>query len=161
MSDVYIKSIETVYNGYRFRSRLEAKWAVFFDALGIKYEYENYGFELGELGRYLPDFYLPESTWFVEVKGDLNDTKGLQKASWLDNDPPEYSMGCTIFRNLEFARDEMETCNDPRYGPIAMPNSAAIHLQMITPEGRHITYAEHNAAIRKARHARFEFGEKG
>ena len=28
-----IKAIETVYNGYRFRSRLEARWAVFFDAL--------------------------------------------------------------------------------------------------------------------------------
>ena len=35
-----IKPIETVYNGYRFRSRLEARWAVFFDAAGIEYEYE-------------------------------------------------------------------------------------------------------------------------
>ena len=29
MSD--IKAIETYYKGYRFRSRLEARWAVFFD----------------------------------------------------------------------------------------------------------------------------------
>jgi hypothetical protein len=28
-----IKAIETSYKGYRFRSRLEARWAVFFDAL--------------------------------------------------------------------------------------------------------------------------------
>ena len=41
-----IKAIETEYNGYRFRSRLEARWAVFFDAMGIKYEYEPEGFEL-------------------------------------------------------------------------------------------------------------------
>ena len=27
-----IKPIETNYKGYRFRSRLEARWAVFFDA---------------------------------------------------------------------------------------------------------------------------------
>ena len=27
-----------MYNGYKFRSRLEAKWAVFFDAVGIKYD---------------------------------------------------------------------------------------------------------------------------
>jgi hypothetical protein len=27
-----VKAIETQYNGYRFRSRLEARWAVFFDA---------------------------------------------------------------------------------------------------------------------------------
>jgi hypothetical protein len=33
-----IKTIETIYNGYRFRSRLEARWAVFFDAMGIKYD---------------------------------------------------------------------------------------------------------------------------
>lgn len=33
-----IRAIETVYNGYKFRSRLEAKWAVFFDAVGIKYD---------------------------------------------------------------------------------------------------------------------------
>ena len=54
-----IKAIETEYNGYRFRSRLEARWAVFFDELGIKYQYEPEGFDLdGTL--YLPDFYLPE-----------------------------------------------------------------------------------------------------
>ncbi len=38
-----IKAIDTVYNGYKFRSRLEARWAVFFDAAGIKYEYEPEG----------------------------------------------------------------------------------------------------------------------
>lgn len=51
-----IRAIETVYNGYRFRSRLEARWAVFFDALGVKYEYEPEGFELPSGKRYLPDF---------------------------------------------------------------------------------------------------------
>lgn len=32
------KAVETVYKGYRFRSRLEARWAIFFDSLGIKWE---------------------------------------------------------------------------------------------------------------------------
>lgn len=41
-----IKAIETVYRGYRFRSRLEARWAVFFDALGLEWEYEPEGFDL-------------------------------------------------------------------------------------------------------------------
>ena len=36
-----IKAIETIYNGYRFRSRLEARWAVFFDEMGIKYEWQK------------------------------------------------------------------------------------------------------------------------
>ena len=35
-----VKPIETVYKGYRFRSRLEARWAVFFDALDIEWYYE-------------------------------------------------------------------------------------------------------------------------
>ena len=63
-----IKAIETMYNGYKFRSRLEARWAVFFDAAGIPYEYEQEGFELSDGTRYLPDFYLPSYDWYVEVK---------------------------------------------------------------------------------------------
>lgn len=54
-----IKAIETHYNGYKFRSRLEARWAVFFDEAGIEYQYEPEGFTNGK-DCYLPDFYLPE-----------------------------------------------------------------------------------------------------
>lgn len=68
--DNEIKAIETSYNGYKFRSRLEARWAVFFDTVGMKYEYEPGGFE-NNGQRYLPDFYLPDAAnygCFVEVK---------------------------------------------------------------------------------------------
>ena len=65
-----IKAIETEYAGYRFRSRLEARWAVFFETGHIKYEYEPQGFVLKNGSRYLPDFYLPELDTFVEVKPD-------------------------------------------------------------------------------------------
>lgn len=69
MTKRIIKAIETVYSGYRFRSRLEARWAVFFDGLGIEYEYEPEGFDLGgDFGRYLPDFFLPAQQAWVEVK---------------------------------------------------------------------------------------------
>lgn len=61
-----IKAIETSYNGYRFRSRLEARWAVFFDTAKIKYAYEPEGYDLGEFGWYLPDFYLPYIKYRVE-----------------------------------------------------------------------------------------------
>lgn len=64
----YIKPIETRYKNYRFRSRLEARWAVFFDALGLEWQYEPEGYDLGEYGWYLPDFYLPYFNLFVEVK---------------------------------------------------------------------------------------------
>ena len=76
-----IKAIETTYKGYRFRSRLEARWAVFFDTLGIEWKYEDQGYEKEifagngrtETIRYLPDFFLPNrygTGVFVEVKGD-------------------------------------------------------------------------------------------
>ncbi len=70
-----IKPIETIYNGYRFRSRLEARWAVFFDAAGIKYQYEQEGFCVSDFDRqslyYLPDFYFPDQGIYGEVKGRL------------------------------------------------------------------------------------------
>lgn len=67
---VEIKAIPTRYKGYHFRSRLEARWAVFFDQLGIEYQYEPQGFDLGEAGLYLPDFYLPkiDRGYWVEIK---------------------------------------------------------------------------------------------
>lgn len=65
-----IKAIETVYKGYRFRSRLEARWAVFFDALGVRWEYEKEGYDFGFIGRYLPDFWLPDHRLWVEIKGN-------------------------------------------------------------------------------------------
>ena len=71
-----IKAIPTRYAGCHFRSRLEARWAVFFDTLGIRWEYEPEGFELGwrllldeSTFHYLPDFWLPDLGVHVEVKG--------------------------------------------------------------------------------------------
>ena len=63
-----IKAIETKYNGFRFRSRLEARWAIFFDSIGLKYEYEIEGFEMNGI-RYLPDFYIPSLDRWFEIKG--------------------------------------------------------------------------------------------
>lgn len=64
-----LKAIETSYRGFMFRSRLEARWAVFFDALETEWEYEKEGFDLGNAGWYLPDFWIPSLEAWVEVKG--------------------------------------------------------------------------------------------
>lgn len=64
----WAKPIETYYRGYRFRSRSEARWAVLFTRLGVAWEYEKEGFDLGALGPYLPDFWLRDFGWW-EVKG--------------------------------------------------------------------------------------------
>lgn len=81
--DNKIKAIETHYNGYRFRSRLEARWAVFFDTVGMRYEYEPEGFTNNGTC-YLPDFYLPDATnygCYVEVKpNDPSRLSEIEKA---------------------------------------------------------------------------------
>jgi hypothetical protein len=65
------ESVVTVYNGIRFRSRLEARWAVFLTAAGIPYEYEKRLIRAkGEPG-YVPDFWLPGPEQHLEVKGFL------------------------------------------------------------------------------------------
>lgn len=92
-----VKSIPTRYAGCHFRSRLEARWAVFFDALDIPWEYEPAGFELApfddadtwggrtqgwdeHLGFYLPDFFLPSLDAWFEVKGAKATSLELLKA---------------------------------------------------------------------------------
>lgn len=78
-----LRAITTRYKGYAFRSRLEARWAVFFDHLKIRWEYEAEGFELGNGLRYLPDFWLPDWDLWVEVKPDAPDDVTSEKAARL------------------------------------------------------------------------------
>lgn len=85
-----IKPIETKYKGYRFRSRLEARWAVFFEGMGMPYEYEREGFNVN--GRwYLPDFYLPWFDCYVEIKPSED-----EKISEADNVLKEFSKSKSI-----------------------------------------------------------------
>ncbi len=70
--------IQTMYSGCRFRSRLEARWAVLLDRLGADWEYEPEGFVLNDGTYYLPDFLVHnvegraggEDLW-IEVKGEM------------------------------------------------------------------------------------------
>ena len=75
---------KTTYKGIEFRSRLEARWAVFFDALGLRWEYEPEGYRLDDGTCYLPDFYVHDIKGhvgktphgdgiFIEVKGELSE----------------------------------------------------------------------------------------
>lgn len=52
-----IKAKPTIYKGFRFRSKLEAQWAVFFDLIEVDWEYEPATFETEE-GVVCPDFKL-------------------------------------------------------------------------------------------------------
>lgn len=56
--DSIITPLPSEYAGQLFRSRLEARWAIFFDALAISWEYEPEGYKLESGNCYLPDFRL-------------------------------------------------------------------------------------------------------
>jgi hypothetical protein len=64
-----VQAIPTNYGGTQFRSRLEADWAASLDKLKIQWIYEPEGFKLSEGTWYSPDFYLPTSKAWLEIKG--------------------------------------------------------------------------------------------
>lgn len=81
-----MRPIQTHYAGCRFRSRLEARWAVFFDHLNIAWDYEKQGYDLGDAGPYLPDFWLEDLEIWFEVKGehgleDYDKARALREAT--------------------------------------------------------------------------------
>jgi hypothetical protein len=170
-----IKAIETRYKGYRFRSRLEARWAVFFDALGLEWEYEPEGFNLGDAGLYLPDFFLPNlgaGTW-VEVKPNafgLDEDKakyqalvaGTGKELLFANGIPEHrsylimvppSDGYPQMGNTPWWS---ECCFNAKYLPPS-PHDKKPRLFYV-PSG--VEDADCFEAIEAARSARFEHGER-
>lgn len=93
--DGNIRAIETEYDGHKFRSRFEARWAVFFNAIGLEYEYEIEGFEMGEI-KYLPDFYIPSLNRWFEIKGKpLNEAEIIKCEEFcrrVDNENIKFSV---------------------------------------------------------------------
>jgi hypothetical protein len=60
--------IQTIYHGVKMRSRLEARWAAFFDAMNWPWAYEPF-----DLEGYVPDFVIMfDRPLLVEVKPYLN-----------------------------------------------------------------------------------------
>lgn len=107
-----MKAIETIYNGYRFRSRLEARWAVFFDALGVEYEYEPEGFDLGGGLYYLPDFRV--KCWgvrgvicdepfdlYIEVKGNMTRSDAAKILSFVNGEEINMSLDDALFYGVK------------------------------------------------------------
>lgn len=68
-----VRAVPQTYRGTRFRSTLEADWAATLDALNIAWQYEPEAVELPSGEFYRPDFYLPQCTTWLEVKGPHDD----------------------------------------------------------------------------------------
>ncbi len=73
-----IKAIDTEYDGVLFRSRLEARWAIFLDAMRVRWVYEHEGYHTRR-GPYLPDFWLPEQKCWVEIKATMPTDSEVEK----------------------------------------------------------------------------------
>lgn len=78
-----MKVIETFHRGIKFRSRQEARWAVFFDSIGVKWEYEKEGYDLGDGVLYLPDFWMADLKCWIEIKGEPPTEEENRKAEKL------------------------------------------------------------------------------
>ena len=168
MPKPHIPAIQTQYAGHHFRSRLEARWAVFFDACGVKWEYEKEGYDLREhsenigdfqLGYYLPDFWIPQERAWVEIKGVLPDDHWkltlpevqifntvhltAARSGWVFFGLPDIDTPCSCVWNIS---DD--------YFPNS-PSRAESVVDLLAG-----TYLSDDLFAR-AKSARFEFGERG
>lgn len=119
-----IKAIETVYKGYRFRSRLEARWAVFMDSLRISWQYEPEGFVLADGTHYLPDFKLtlPSglTTWYeVKPQGTPPDRKFIAFCESMNSD--QSAKDWMKSDGVQVSGDPMELL----YGKVMCPRCAS------------------------------------
>lgn len=164
MERAMISPIPTRYKGYHFRSRLEARWAVFFDGVGTGWEYEAEGYALGAGNSYLPDFkllgyerdmdYGPEL--FAECKPEAYNKTQLEKPEnfsrcsgakviILAGPPPEPAMWHRSYLILGVSR----------WDDFALQEFRSHSTSGLVPVDQLM------GALQAARSARFEFGDSG
>lgn len=178
-----MKVIETKYKGYRFRSRLEARWAVYFDTIGIEWEYEKEGFEFNNGEKYLPDFWLPQVNMWAEVKPGRFSDDELKKVKAL---VMETSFPCILLEGTPDLRSygvvqwgpmlEGDTIREKLIIGDRGGNDCVVSMAKDYPIQEHRFYSctggilseedfdnmfsDVRPAVEKARSARFEFGER-
>lgn len=185
-----MKAIETKYKGYRFRSRLEARWAVFFDTLGVKWEFEREGFELtydhgghaehcGEYGctcdpatleafpvRYLPDFFVHMLARFSRYPGSgyWVEIKGQRPT---EIEITKLQMLCNKSGHNGYlfvgppTSDDGELCYAFTAGAQHPTASMFFHSAVCQVCSPRCKYDQYLKAVEASRAARFEFGERG
>jgi hypothetical protein len=170
-----MKPIETNYKGYLFRSRLEARWAVYLDASEMVWEYEPEGFHLGDM-LYLPDFWLPEFQVWAEVKPtkmteiEMEKAKRLARLSGhgvllLIGPPASIFYDLLIpWRNTRTGDvQEIETV-DAVVANYFSHKKELVFYEELFGDSNHELWPEDygtTKAVDAARSARFEFGQSG
>ena len=192
-----MKPIQTEYKGYLFRSRLEARWAVFFDACDVEWEYEPEGYDLGDGLMYLPDFLLhgvdgrAAGDLYVEVKGKMTETDAEKILRFCGNrenpdDPtvttPILVVSCipdgntiseieAYCRKLGYGGFPGEVSYPPPYNFATIDGDEFVAHPGINKDGHFELFGDDSSytevrddaatlrAFRRARQARFEFGQ--
>jgi hypothetical protein len=106
-------AIPTEFRGITFRSRFEANVAQFLVDIGIKYEYETKSFLVSGV-HYCPDFFLPESGQFVEVRG--YQTEGSEQT--LERFALEHGELIVFYPNQAIVITKVPQSMAKEYGPV-------------------------------------------
>jgi hypothetical protein len=118
-----IKAIDTEYKGYKFRSRLEARFAVYLDALNASWEYEKEGYSLPVNGNYLPDFLISSfpkcsKQFWLEVKATKptqTEIHKLRELCVLTQTPGAFFVGSTKHEGQQISTFSAIAQHDPEY----------------------------------------------
>ena len=170
------QAIQTKYQGFRFRSRTEAKWAVFLNSLGVKWDYEVEGFKLPS-GYYLPDFLLTGIKAWVEIKGKepsdherqlCRELAELVEPNWpvflfwgsVPGHDGENDSGMVFWKGAEESQQAFCAC--PVCGMVGIEYRGRFdRLSCNCVNGIANDQLKIRSAIDAARSARFEHGERG
>jgi len=172
------KAIDTTYKGYKFRSRLEARWGVYFDAIGVGWLYEPEGFILPRTGPYLPDFFIEDWGMWVEIKGTTPKPLEIQRCAEIAENsfptiliagnpwPGEYEIIFFQKSKTEIPLHGCEFYDDRKVqGALWLCNDVAA-IPLDPKKVNHERYplpwefsGKLQKAFKKARAARFEHGE--
>lgn len=111
MIDYTIAAHPTTYRGLRFRSRLEARWAAFFDLLNWRWEYEPF-----DLKGWVPDFILvgDRGDALVEIKPIVRpDYDTVRRITHAASERAETLIlgGSSFFAYPHYAADLYSYCN--------------------------------------------------
>lgn len=167
-----MKAVETKYKGYRFRSRLEARWAIFFDALGCRWEYELQGYDLGRSGWYLCDFFLRSPDGLSGVWCEVKATRPTRSEILKLKDLVKHTGTPGWFLVGSPGEDSALVCIGPQMNvlPPVVGDDAdrwRSQIQLLLTQIRHNELIEPPAlldslefAVGRARGARFEHGEQ-
>lgn len=163
-----LEAIDTHYDGHHFRSRLEAKWAVFFNAMGWKWGYETEGYKLPSGKCYLPDFHLTELDIYIEVKPKELTKDELDLCLELSNFivTPKYGIDIILCEGDPSSRPFRTVVNGNVFVPVILMHRDSMFYPFYQSDERntrvHDLEMTKQAAI-KATSARFEreWKEKG